>query len=154
MTPEEKLQAMGIELGAPQAPGANYLPVVQVGDLVYTSGNGPYLDGTVAYSGHVGNNISLEDGYAAARLAMLNTLKVLRHHLGSLDRIQRFVKVTAFVSSAPDFIQQPQVINGASDLLVEVFGNQGRHARCAIGVASLPRGMAVELEVIAQVSGT
>ena len=150
MTPEEKIKELGLDLSAPQPPGANYLPAIQAGNLVYTSGSGPYRGGTAVYIGHLGKEISVVEGYMAARLAMSNALKALRSCLGSLDRIERFIKVTAFVSSTPDFIQQPQVINGASDLLVEIFGEAGRHARCAIGAPSLPRGMAVELEVIAQ----
>lgn len=150
MTPEEKCRLLGLDLSMPQAPGANYLPAVQTGNLVYTSGNGPYQDGKVVCLGHLGSEVSVEEGYAAARLSMINALKALRSHLGSLDQIERIIKVTAFVSSAPNFTQQPQVVNGASDLLVEIFGEAGRHARCAIGAPALPRGMAVELEVIAQ----
>lgn len=151
MTPEEKVKELGLDLSTPQTPGANYLSAVQTGNLVYTSGSGPYRDGKAVCLGHLGAEVSVAQGYDAARLAMVNALKALRGFLGSLDRIERFIKVTAFVSSAPDFTQQPQVVNGASDLLVEIFGEAGRHARCAIGAAALPRGMAVELEVIAQV---
>jgi len=148
---ENRAKEMGILIDTPPSPAENYLTVVMIGSLVYTSGNGPIKDGQIIYVGRLGESLTVEEGYEAAKLATVNLILVLRNYLGSLDRINRIVKVTGFVNSTPGFTAQPKVINGASDLLVEVFGEQGRHARCAIGVAALPRGMAVEIDLIAEV---
>jgi enamine deaminase RidA (YjgF/YER057c/UK114 family) len=136
-------------------PVGSYVPVVQVGNLVYTSGVLPTKSGQLAYSGAVGTEaISVDDAQQAARLCAINALSLLKGHLGSLSRIKRVVKVAGFVSSDPTFYQQPAVINGASDLLVEVFGDVGKHARSAVGVAALPLNAPVEIELIVEVDST
>lgn len=143
---EKRLQQLGIEL--PELPNSlgNYLPTNRVGDLVYTSGQG-----SRAIKGKVGGDLSIEDGYAAAREATLRCLACLKAELGSLDRVEKIFKVLGFIASAPGFTAQPTVLNGCSDLLVEVFGERGRHARSAIGVSELPEGIAVEVEILVQV---
>jgi len=152
MSFEEKARQLGYLIDAPPAPSANYVPAVQTGRLVYTSGSGPIVDNQAVCVGRLGENVTPEEGYEAARITAINLLAVLRNHLGTLDRISRIVKLTGFVASAPDFSAQPRVVNGASDLLAEVFGEQGRHARCAVGVSSLPRGMALEIELVAEIT--
>lgn len=134
----------------PEAPRpvAAYVPAVRSGDLLFTSGQLPFREGKVAYTGKVGGLLSEADGYEAARLCALNCLAVARSVLGSLDRIGRVVKVSGFVNSAPGFTGQPKVLNGASELLADVFGEAGRHARAAVGVAELPLDAAVEVEMV------
>jgi enamine deaminase RidA (YjgF/YER057c/UK114 family) len=146
----DKLHRLGITLPAVSAPAASYLPAVQSGSIVYTSGQLPLVDGVSKYNGKLGKDVALEDGIGAAALCTVNGLAAV-HGLVGLDRIVRVVKVTGFVSSAEEFTKQPQVINGASDLLVAVFGDAGRHARSAIGVAELPRGAAVEVEFVFEI---
>lgn len=152
MTIEAKLAALGVTLGTPAAPAANYIPFVQVGDLVHISGqisNGP--DGLVV--GRLGDGMGVEAGAAAARLCAISLLTQLRIACGGdLTRVVRAVKLVGFVNSAPDFTDQPKVINGASDFLVAVLGDAGRHARSAVGVAALPLGVAVEIEGIFQIT--
>lgn len=148
---EARLQQLGILLPPPPKPVAAYIPVVQIGTLLFTSGTGPFAEGRPAIVGRVGETLTLEEGYRAARLVMLNLLSIIREHLGSLDRIERVVKVLGFVNSAPDFTQQPAVVNGASELLIEIFGEKGQHARSAIGTSILPFGIPVEIEMIVQV---
>ena len=148
MTPEERLAELGYELHAFSAPPGPLLPVLVHGDCAYVSGQPPARDGKIQYTGNVGEAVSVEDGYAAAQLCALNVLGALQRELNGLSRVERIVKVVGFVSCAAGFVRQSQVINGASELFVEVFGEQGRHARSAIGVASLPGGMAVEVEAI------
>lgn len=151
MSPEAKLKELEITLPPPPKPVASYVPAVQVGELLFMSGNGPLREGKAALKGRVGENLTLEEGMEAARLTMLNLLSTLRDTLGSLDRVERIVKLLAFVNSAPDFTQQPAVINGASELLLQIFGEQGRHARSAVGTSVLPFGIPVEIEMIVQV---
>jgi enamine deaminase RidA (YjgF/YER057c/UK114 family) len=152
---ERKLAELGIELpptfGAP--PGMNFVTAVQTGDLLFLAGHGPTgSDGKLAYRGQVGKEVSVEDGYKAARLTGLNLLATMKSHLGSLDRVVKLVKVLGMVNAVEGFGQQPQVINGASDLFVEVFGEQiGKHARSAVGMGSLPNNMPVEIEMIVHV---
>jgi enamine deaminase RidA (YjgF/YER057c/UK114 family) len=148
---EAKLAELGLELPTPPSPLANYVRAVRTGNLVFLSGHGPTRDGKPAYVGKVGADLDVETGYQAARLVMLNCLASLREEIGDLDRVTRVVKLLGMVNSAPDFGRQPEVINGASDLLVELFGERGRHARSAVGMASLPRGIAVEIELIVEV---
>lgn len=152
MTIEAKLAALGVILGTPAAPAANYIPFVQVGDLVHISGqisNGP--DGLVV--GRLGDGMGVEAGAAAARLCAISLLTQLKVACGGdLTRVVRAVKLVGFVNSAPDFTDQPKVINGASDFLVAVMGDAGRHARSAVGVAALPLGVAVEIEGIFQIT--
>ncbi len=151
MSIDATLQSLGIELPAPPKPVASYVPAVLVGDLLYLSGMLPFRDGQVVITGKLGQEVTVERGAEAARLALLNALAVIRHELGSLDRVQRIVRVVGHVASAAGFVQQPAVINGASDLLVQVFGQAGRHARVALGAAELPLHAAIELELLVQV---
>lgn len=146
------LQALEATLPPAPRPVGSYVTAVQVGSLVFTSGVLPMEAGGLRYEGAVGGlSNTLEDGRAAARLCALNALSVLKDHLGSLSRIKRVVKLTGFVCSAPAFYEQPAVINGASDFLVEVFGEAGRHARSAVGVSNLPMDASVEIELIVEV---
>jgi len=151
MSIESRLAELGITLATPRPPQANYISAVTTGNYVYLSGTGPYRpDGTIM-TGKVGDTATLEDGQAAARLTMLALLANLRAEIGSLDRVKRIVKLLGMVNCTPDFQQQPEVINGASDLLVEIFGERGRHARSAVGMAALPRNITVEIEMIVEI---
>lgn len=152
MSYERKLKELHIELPSPPQPLATYVPAVEVGGLLFLSGILPMRDGQLAFSGKLGRDLTVEQGMEASRLALLNVLAIARHALGTLDRIMRVVKVVGHVASAEGFVQQPQVLNGASDLLVEIFGEAGRHTRVAVGAAELPRGAPVEIEVIFSVS--
>lgn len=145
---EQKLQQMGIEIKSPPAPLAAYIPAIRTGDYVYTSGQIPLADGELKYKGKLGGEFSVEEGYAAARLCAINCLSAIKGVIGDLDLIEQVVKVTGFVNSAPGFADQPKVINGASELLGEVFGESGKHTRSAVGVSELPVDSAVEVEVI------
>jgi enamine deaminase RidA (YjgF/YER057c/UK114 family) len=149
VSPEEKLRALQIEIPAPPKPVAAYVPGVLAGDFVYTSGQLPVAGGEIQYRGKLGRELSVEEGWRAARLCALNCLGVLKDLAGSLDRVERIVKVTGFVACAGGFTQQPAVVNGASELLGEIFGPAGSHARSAVGVAELPLGAPVEIELIA-----
>ncbi len=151
MTPEERLAELGLELPEPSVPVAAYVPAVRTGNLVYISGQGPVRDGAFAYTGKVGDNVTLEDAQIAARLTCLNGLAALKSEIGELGNVTRVVKLLVLVNSAPGFTQQPLVGNGASELLQELFGDAGRHARSAVGVAELPFGMPVEIEFIFEV---
>jgi enamine deaminase RidA (YjgF/YER057c/UK114 family) len=151
-TPEERLQELGVSLPAPAVPVAAYVPCVRTGSLVYVSGQVPGLDGKPSHLGHLGDNVDLEDGRAAARTCAVNVLAALKAELGELSRVRRVVKVTGFVASTPDFTDHPKVINAASELFGDAFGDAGRHARAAIGVASLPLGVPVEVEAIVEVA--
>lgn len=149
MTPEEKLAELGLEVHAFNVPDTSPLRAVLVdGDVAYVSGQPPARDGKIQYFGNVGEAVSVEDGYVAAQMCALNILGALQQELGGLDRIERIIKVVGFVSCPAGFTDQSKVINGASDLFVQLFGAEGRHARSAIGVASLPAGMAVEVEAV------
>jgi enamine deaminase RidA (YjgF/YER057c/UK114 family) len=127
-----------------------YLLARQSGDLLFLSGTTCYRDGKPLYTGRLGAEVSLEQGYEAARQTMLNLLSVVKSQTGSLERVERIIKVNGYVNSAPDFDRQPAVINGASDLLVELFGEEGRHARTSIGVSDLPGHIPVEIEMVVQ----
>ncbi|MFL6102458.1 MAG: RidA family protein [Actinomycetes bacterium] len=151
-TPEERLQELGVSLPAPAVPVAAYVPCVRTGSLVYVSGQVPVLDGKPSHLGHLGDNVDLEDGRAAARTCAVNVLAALKAELGELSRVRRVVKVTGFVASTPDFTDHPKVINAASELFGDAFGDAGRHARAAIGVAALPLGVPVEVEAIVEVA--
>lgn len=152
MSFELRLKELGIELPAAPKPVANYVPVVRVGDLLFLSGVLPSKEGQLVMTGKLGADVSIEQGVAAARLAVLNALAIVKAEAGSLDRVKRIVKMVGHIASAPGFTDQPQVLNGASDLLVAVFGEAGRHARVAVGAAELPRQAPIELELIVQVS--
>jgi len=152
MSYERKLKELHLKLPLPSQPLATYIPAVQTGDLLFLSGVLPMQDGKLAFSGKLGRDLTVEQGMEAARLALLNALAIAKQELGTLDRITRVVKVVGYVASSEGFTQQPQVLNGASDLLVEIFGESGRHARVAVGAAELPRGASIEIEVILSVS--
>jgi len=149
---EERLQALGLELPQAPKPVATYVPAVRAGELLFLSGVLPMQNGQLAFTGKLGRELTVAQGAEAARVAVLNALAIAKQELGTLDRIVRVVKVVGHVASAEGFTDQPRVLNGASDLLVEVFGEVGRHARVAIGAVELPRGAAVEIEVILQVT--
>jgi enamine deaminase RidA (YjgF/YER057c/UK114 family) len=130
---------------------AQYVSAVSTGNLVFVAGHGPHRDGELIYKGKLGQDVDVERGYEAAQLVALNMLASLKAEIGDLDRVKRVVKLLGMVNCVPDFGQQPEVINGASDLLVDIFGERGRHARSAVGMASLPRGISVEIEMIVEV---
>jgi enamine deaminase RidA (YjgF/YER057c/UK114 family) len=149
---EALLQERKIELPQASAPAANYVPVVRSGNLLFISGQVSQWNGERRFIGKLGREISLEDGQQAARLCALNIVAHVRAALdGDLDRVVRVVRLGGFVNSAEDFVQQPLVVNGASDLMVEIFGENGRHARAAVGVNALPGGVAVEVEAVVEV---
>ena len=149
--PEARLQELGIDLPAAPQPVANYVNGVRTGNLIFLAGKGPKRADGTEIIGKLGANVSIEQGYEGARLTAINQLAVLKEMLGDLSKVKRIVKVLGMVNSDPEFVQQPAVINGFSDLIVEVFGERGRHARAAVGMASLPRGQAVEIEMIVEV---
>jgi len=150
MTPEERLRHLGIELPEMMIPAGSYVPARVTGDLIFVSGQGPWHAGGLV-KGKVGRDLTGEQAREAARLTGLNLLAVLRRELGSLDRVGAIVKVLGMVNCAPGFNDTPGVINGCSDLLVEVFGEAGKHARSAVGMAELPFDIAVEIELVAEV---
>ena len=149
---EEKLRQMGLELPEVAAPVAAYVPTVRTGNLVFVSGQVPRVKGEIQYRGHLGSDLSVEDGRAAARLCALNALAAVKKEIGDLDKVRRVVKVTGYVASAAGFTDQPKVVDGASLFLGELLGEKGKHARAAVGVNELPLGVAVELEMIVEVT--
>ena len=151
MSYERQLRQLGIELPSAPKPVANYVPVVRAGDLLFLSGVLPSREGQLIMTGKLGQTLSIEQGIEAAKVAVLNALAIIRSEVGSLDRVKRIVKMVGHIASAPGFTDQPQVLNGASDLLVAIFGEAGRHARVAVGAAELPRQAPVEIELIVQV---
>ena len=149
---DKRLAELGIVLPTPAKPIANYVPWVRTGNLVYISGQGAVRDGKIEYTGRVGDTLSLEDAVASARLTAINIIAHLRDACGGdLDRVKRIIKLLGLVNCTPAFGDHPKVINGASDLMVEVFGDKGRHARSAVGAPSLPFGLSVEVEAIAEI---
>ena len=150
MSVEAKLKELKIELPEPLVPAGNYVGAKTVGKLVYLSGEGPRLPNGVI-SGKLGEDLSVEEGREAARLVGLNMLTTLRNHIGDLDRVKQVVKVFGMVNALPNFKQHPSVINGFSDLMVEVFGDKGRGARSAVGMSSLPFQIACEVEMIVEI---
>jgi enamine deaminase RidA (YjgF/YER057c/UK114 family) len=148
---EHKLTQLGIELPSPPQPVATYVPAVQAGDLLFLSGVIPFRDGKLVLAGKLGADLTVEQGYEAARIALLNALAIVRKELGTLDRVKKVVRMVGHVASADGFVQQPAVVNGASDLLVKIFDDAGRHARVAVGAAELPLNAPIELEIILQV---
>ncbi|MGZ9143404.1 MAG: RidA family protein [Candidatus Binatia bacterium] len=149
---ENKLKALGIVLPDPPTPAANYIGYVRVGNLLFIGGNIGRIDGVIKYRGKVGAEISVEQAYDAARICALNHLAIMKSALGDLDKVERIVKVLGYVNVAPGFIDMPKVVNGESDLLVQVFGEKGQHTRAAIGVASLSQDAPVENEITVQVN--
>ena len=150
---EEKLRRLGHEIPDPGTPAFNYVGAVQTGNLVFVAGHGPRKDGEYIYLGKVGQEVDLETARRSAELVILNCLGSLKQVIGDLDRVTRVVKLLGMVNSAPDFTQQPVVINAASDLLVAAYGDKvGKHARSAVGMAALPGGISVEIEMIVEVA--
>ncbi|WP_299399329.1 RidA family protein [Pelagibius sp.] len=150
---DARLAELGIDVPEAATPVANYVGFVQTGNLVFVSGQVTLKDGSPQYLGKLGDSISLEDGQAAARLCAINIIAQVKAACGGdLDRVQRVVKLTGFVNSTPDFTDQPKVVNGASDLMVEVFGDKGRHARAAVSAGALPIGVAVEVEAVVEIA--
>ncbi len=147
----KKLKELGISLPAPPKPVANYVPAVRAGNLLFVSGHGPYNDGKTILSGKLGKELTVDEGYKTARNVALNCLASVKATLGDLNKVKRVVKLLGMVNCTEDFKDQPKVINGASDLLVEVFGDAGRHARSAVGMQSLPNGIPVEIEMVLEV---
>ena len=147
----KKIEELGIQLQTPVKPVANYVTTVQTGNLVFTSGHGPIGDDGKLILGQLGTDMDIEGGYQAARAVGIGLLSTLKATLGNLDRIKKIVKLVGFVNSSADFNDQPAVVNGASDLFVEIFGDKGRHARSAVGMVQLPGGIAVEVEMIVEV---
>ncbi|MCT9932381.1 RidA family protein [Planotetraspora sp. A-T 1434] len=150
-TPEQRIEKLGLVLPEVVPPLAAYVPAVRTGDYVYTSGQLPLVGGKLGVTGKVGAEVSAEEGREQARICALNALAAVRSVVGDLSKVVRIVKVVGFVASAPGFTGQPQVVNGASELLGEVFGEAGTHARSAVGVAVLPLDAPVEVEIIAEV---
>ncbi len=148
---ETPIESIELELPPPPVPVANYVPVRQVGNLAFTAGQTPTRGGLLTISGKLGRDVSIEEGQEASALAVLNCLSALQQHLGSLDRIKSIVSLTGYVASAEGFGQQPAVINGASLVLEKAFGEKGRHARAAVGVAELPGQAPVEISLIVEV---
>jgi enamine deaminase RidA (YjgF/YER057c/UK114 family) len=151
--PEARLAELGITLSVPASPVANYVNAVQSGNLLFLAGKGPKKEDGEYITGKVGEDLTVEEGYEAARLVAINQLAVLKAELGNLNRVKRIVKVLGMVNCGPGFGDQPEVVNGFSDLMIEVFGERGKHARAAVGMASLPRGIAVEVELVVEVYG-
>jgi enamine deaminase RidA (YjgF/YER057c/UK114 family) len=153
MSAEKTLKDKGIELPPVPGPAGNYVHAVKTGNLLYLSGKGPFdPNGGPVPTGKVGSDVSTEDAYQHARSVGLTLISVMKDEIGSLDNVKQIVKVLGMVNAVPEFGQQPQVINGCSDLFVEVFGDAGRHARSAVGMGSLPNGITVEIEVIVEVA--
>jgi enamine deaminase RidA (YjgF/YER057c/UK114 family) len=147
---EAKLKELGITLPPAPKPIAAYIPAVRSGNLLYLSGVIPIVDGKMTYIGKLGKEVPVEDGYEAARIALLNALAIIKGEVGSLDQIERIIKLTGYVASSPGFTQQPAVINGASDLLLKIFGEKGLHSRVSVGAAELPLGAPVELDLLVE----
>lgn len=152
MTPEERLKHLGIELPAVPKPLGSYVPLVRTGNLVFLSGMLPLVEGKLSREGRVGEKVTVDEAREDARTAAINALAILKSNLGTLNKIRRCVKITGYVSSSPDFTEQPKVLNAASDFMFEIFGEVGRHARAAVGVSVLPLNSPVELEFIFEVS--
>ncbi|MBG6200793.1 enamine deaminase RidA (YjgF/YER057c/UK114 family) [Labrenzia sp. EL_13] len=148
---ENRLKDLGISLPEAAAPAANYVPFVKTGNQLYISGQLPMMDGKIQVTGKLGAGVDLESGKSAARFCAINLLAQAKAATGDLDKVTRLVKIVGFVNSTDDFTDQPQVINGASDFLVEAMGDKGRHARSAVSAASLPFGVAVEIDAIFEI---
>ena len=150
---ENKLNAMGYQLPSPPLPVGNYVGAVRTGNLVFVGGHVPILEeGGFLHVGKLGTQVTIEEGYNCARVTILNALATLKAHIGDLDKVTRIVKLLCMINCAPDFGRTPDVANGASDLLVSLYGESGRHARSAVGMGSLPSSVPVEIEMIVEVS--
>lgn len=152
MEVEAKLEKMGLKLPEVRTPAFNYIPTRRSGNILYVSGHGPFQDGKLAYRGKVGRELTVEQGADAARITMINCLASVKAAIGDLDKVTQVLKLLGMVASEEGFGQQPLVINGASDLLVELYGDRGKHARSAVGLFMLPGGMPVEIEMILEVA--
>ena len=150
--PEQKLEELGILFSIPSSPVANYVNTVRTGNLIYISGKGPLKSDGSYVLGKLGENLTLEQGYEAARLTALNLILTLKASIGDLSEVKRIVRVTGMVNATSDFTDHPKVMNGCSDLLVEVFGENGKHTRVAVGMNSLPLNIAVEIDMIVEIS--
>lgn len=148
---EHKMKELGLILPEVPKPVAEYLPAKKIGDLVFTSGQGPIKDGKFIYVGKIGGEVSLKEGYESAKICAINCLAAIKSVIGSLDKIDEIVKVKGYVNSTSDFYRQPEVVNGASELIVKIFGEKGKHARSALGTSVLPGNIPVELEMIVKV---
>ncbi|RIK68245.1 MAG: LysR family transcriptional regulator [Planctomycetota bacterium] len=151
MTPSQRIAELGITLPPHIAPIGSYIPGIRSGNLVLVSGQLPFVDGKLTCTGKVGKDVTLEEARAAARQAGINALGIAAHTAGGIDRIKRIVRLAVFVNSAPGFFDQPKVANGASDTMVEIFGEAGRHVRAAVGASELPMNAAVEVELMAEI---
>ena len=149
---EDKLKELSIEIPTPPSPAGSYIPVVTTGNLAYVSGQIPMKEGKVVFEGKVPEIQSLDSARDAAKICIINGLAQLKANLGSLDKITKFVRISGFVNSSPDFTEQPKVINAASDLLVEIFGEMAKHSRIAVGVSSLPLNSTVEIDMVVEFS--
>lgn len=148
---EQKIIELGYTLPDVPKPVAAYIPAVNTGDMVFTAGQIPFVKGELKYKGRLGESLSIDEGYQAAKICCMNALAAVKGVVNSLDDVERIVKLTVFVNSAPDFTDQAKVANGASETIVEIFGEAGRHARSAVGTNTLPLGAAVEVEIILKV---
>ena len=149
--PESKLKELGIELSNPSSPVANYVNSVRSGNLLFISGKGPLKNDGNYIKGKLGYDLTIEQGYEAARITAINLISTVKASVGDLKKVKRVLKVTGMVNAAPNFTDHPKVVNGCSDLIVEVFGDRGKHARSAVGMVSLPSNIAVEIEVVVEV---
>lgn len=149
---EKQIEELGYQLATPPKPLASYVPCVKIGNLVFTAGQLPMVEGALKFTGKVPVQLSEEEAVKAAEICALNCLSVIKSEIGDLDKIKRIVKVTVFVNSSEEFSKQPAVANGASDFLVKVFGENGKHSRSAVGVSSLPLNAPVEVELIAEIA--
>ena len=149
---EDKLRELSIELPTPPSPAGSYIPVVTTGNLAFVSGQIPMKEGKVVFEGKVPDKQSLDEARDAAKICIINGLAQLKANLGSLDKITKFVRISGFVNSNPEFTEQPKVINAASDLLVEIFGDMAKHSRIAVGVVSLPLNSTVEIDMVVEFS--
>jgi enamine deaminase RidA (YjgF/YER057c/UK114 family) len=148
---EKKMRGLGLELPEVPKPVASYVPAVRSGNYVYTSGQVPFVKGELMHKGKLGGDLTIEQGYACARVTAMNCLAAVKSVIDDLDRVKRIVRVTGFINSAPGFTDQPKVLNGASDLLVEVFGERGKHSRLALGASELPLGAPLEIYMVVEI---
>ncbi len=148
---EKKMRGLGLELPEVPKPVASYVPAVRSGNYVYTSGQVPFVKGELMHRGKLGGDLTIEQGYECARVTALNCLAAVKSVTDDLDRVKQIVRVTGFINSAPGFTDQPKVLNGASDLLVEIFGERGKHSRLAIGTSELPLGAPLEIDMVVEI---
>lgn len=149
--PEANLEKLGITLSEPSPPMANYVNAVRTGNMIFLAGKGPLKADGENITGKLGADLTIEQGYEAARITAINQLSVLKSELGNLNKVKRIIKVRGMVNAVPEFTEQPKVVNGYSDLMVAVFGEKGKHARAAVGMGSLPGNIAVEIEMIVEI---